>query len=130
MNLIGISSDTMDKADGKQTLDPIKQGRVYLLKIEVPDTKDIVWKVGVASGKNSLDRFMQLMRSWYIHYRIIPRAKIKRDRKSKDSYSDEKKIHKLLRKYSYKPSERVDGHTELFKCSEEIALEMYHKVIK
>ncbi len=106
-----------------------KDRRVYLFKIEMPDTRDIVYKVGVASGKRSLDRFLQVLRSIHIHYNQIGRAKIKRDRKSKDPFVDEKKIHKLLSEYSYTPSEKFDGWTELFECDEETALAAYHSVV-
>jgi len=127
--LIGVSEGAMQKADGKSVATTKNQGRVYLLKIEVPDTKEIIWKVGKASGRSSLDRFMTIMRSWYLSYRVLPRAKIKRDRKSKNALKDEAAIHNLLKIYKYEPSERVDGYSELFKCDEETVLEMYHQVI-
>lgn len=118
MNLIGISKEEMNV-----------NRRVYLFKIEIPDTREIVYKVGVASGERSLDRFLQILRSIHIHYNQIGRAKIKRDRKSDNPFEDEKKIHKLLKEYSYTPNESIEGYTELFKCDEEIALSAYHTVI-
>ncbi|MCF6331046.1 MAG: GIY-YIG nuclease family protein [Sulfurimonas sp.] len=125
--LIGVSENTMSNADGA-ALCGSELTRVYLMKFEMPDTKEIVWKVGKSSGSSSLNRFMQICRAMYIRYRVMPMAKIKRDRKSDSAYECEAKIHKLLQNHAYMPSKKFDGCTEFFKCEEEFIIDVWESV--
>lgn len=126
-NLIGTSEESIDRASGRADKPTKNQGRVYCMKFKLDG--DVVYKIGKASGKSSIDRFMQVLRSIYLSYKVVPMSRLKRDRKSKDPYGDEKAIHNLLKIYSYEPSERFDGYSEFFKAEEEVILDAYHQVI-
>ncbi|MEA1999877.1 MAG: GIY-YIG nuclease family protein [Euryarchaeota archaeon] len=124
--LIGVSNEAMDAAPGS---DVDNQGRVYLLKFQMPDDGKVVYKVGVTHGRSAKKRLVQICEGMFDVYREMPRAKIQRDRKSGDPFVDEKKIHALLAPYSYEPGRRFGGSTEFFYCTKEVAKKAYHEII-
>lgn len=88
-------------------------GRVYVIKLVLPgDT--IVWKIGMVHSARSLDRMMEILRSWFSRYRFVPYAELRLDLECGNPLELEKHIHKILHKHQFIPSEKVEGGTEMF----------------
>ena len=89
-----------------------RYGRVYVLRFELEDT--IVWKVGMTRSDRSLDRMLEILRSFFITYRYIPKVTMRRDKKVIVPLLVEQHMHDALEDYSYTFDKKFDGCTEFF----------------
>jgi len=105
--------------------------RVYVLKIKLRcDEPKYVYKIGKTStGKynkrSSIDRVLEIQRSYYQKYRYTFFCEIKRDRATENAFEIETKLHQMFKEYSFyvSPEKSFDGSTELFDIEE-------HKILK
>jgi hypothetical protein len=87
--------------------------RVYVIKIVLPgDT--VVHKIGMTNTPRSVDRMMEILRSWFMAYRFVPYAELRLDMECRDAYKLEQYIHKILSNNRFEPDLKVDGGTEMF----------------
>ena len=89
-----------------------RYGRVYVLRFELEDT--IVWKVGMTRSDRSLDRMLEILRSFFITYRYIPKVTMRRDKKVIVPLLVEQHMHDALEDYSHTFDKKFDGCTEFF----------------
>ena len=106
-----------------------KQDRVYLLDITFASGMKVV-KIGKSSGKDSLDRMLQIQRDYYNKYRVTFICNIKRDRAVEDAFQVETALHKFFQDYKYTPKIAFDGSTELFNIHLEAAVEVYEHILE
>ena len=99
-----------------------KYGRLYVLRITL-DTGKIVHKVGLCYSDRSVDRMMEVLRSFFSTYRYIPMCVLKRDKKVLIPDLVEKHMHELLAEWSYQFDKKFNGSTEFFEnLDEEVVL--------
>jgi hypothetical protein len=93
---------------------------------------DVVYKIGKASGRSSVDRMMQIIRDFYFKYKVTPRVKIWRDREvcADKVFEFETMLHKFFVKYRYMPIIPFTGCTELFDVPLEDIIQAYEAVIE
>jgi hypothetical protein len=70
-------------------------GRLYVLRFEL-DSGEIVWKVGMCNTDRTLDRMMEVLRSFFKVYRYVPRVTLRKDKKVVTPLLVEKYMHGLL----------------------------------
>ena len=105
------------------------QDRVYLLDITFASGMKCV-KIGKSSGKDSLDRMLQIQRDYYNKYRVTFICNIKRDRAVDDAFRIESELHKFFQDYRYTAKIPFDGSTELFVINIEAAVEAYEYILE
>lgn len=88
-------------------------GRVYVHKFELEDGP-VLWKVGMCESNRTLDRLMEVLRSFFITYRYIPKTRLRKDKKTLVPKLLEKHMHEVLADYKYSFDKKFDGHTEFF----------------
>ena len=88
-------------------------GRVYVLRMDLPDGCK-VHKIGVTKSNRTIDRMMELLRSWFTHYRFVPYTELRLDMECPYPFVLEKHIHKMLAHKQFIPNEHVEGRTEMF----------------
>lgn len=96
-------------------------GRLYVIKLTFPDGL-VVFKVGMTNTDRSIDRMMEILRSWFTKYRFIPHTELKLDREALNPLRLEKLAHKVLKDYQWVPDMKVDGGTEMFTGLDELRL--------
>lgn len=88
-------------------------GRVYVIRIELPgDT--VVHKIGMTHSDRSVDRMMEILRSWFTQYRFVPYVELRLDMQSNCPIDLERHMHKMLHHKQFLPDKKVDGGTEMF----------------
>ena len=103
--------------------------RVYIIKQKLYDTNEYIFKVGKSSGKSSIDRLMQLIRSHFMKYRYTPFATIKRDRATNNAFAIETQLHHEFKQYQYYHDKKVDGANEWFYIREDILLRRFDELL-
>lgn len=88
-------------------------GRIYVIRMELPDGL-VVHKIGMVNSDRSVDRMMELLRSWFTKYRFVPYAEQKLDMSTSYPKELESHIHKILAHRRFLPHMKVDGGTEMF----------------
>lgn len=87
-------------------------GRLYVIKI-ITDNGPI-YKIGMCRNSRSTDRMMEILRSWFVKFRYVPRSELKLDKETGHPRELEYHIHKILKHKKYEPEYKVEGHTEMF----------------
>ena len=108
------------------------KGKLYVLYVW-PEVEDwYVVKIGVTCSKEeTVDRVLEIVRSYYFQYRVIPRVYIKRFREVDDVYAKEKQLHEYFEGYKYEFDKPFSGKTEFFKgIDEEELLDAYDRCVK
>ena len=102
-------------------------GRIYVLRLTLPDGK-IIHKVGMTNSNRSVDRMMELLRSWFTRFRYIPHTVLKLDMECGRPKELEAHIHKVLSHKQFIPHMKVEGRTEMFTGIDEQRLLQYIRV--
>ena len=90
-----------------------------------------VVKIGKSSGKNSVDRMMQIIKSYFKVNRCTFMCEIKRDRVvEQDVFKYETALHRFFDDYRYKAPIAFDGSTELFVVDRQAAVDVYEFVLE
>lgn len=88
-------------------------GRLYVLRMDLPDGT-VVHKIGMTKSNRTVDRMLEILRSWFVNYRFVPYTELRLDMECNDPAKLEKHIHEILESYRYLPDHKVDGGTEMF----------------
>jgi hypothetical protein len=91
-------------------------GRIYIFELEL-DSGEIVHKVGMVNSDSMsrvTDRLMEVLRSFFMTYRYVPRSKIVKAMKFRVPYYVENHLHKLLEDIRYRFPKKFDGSMEFF----------------
>lgn len=88
-------------------------GRIYVIRIELPDDT-IVHKIGITRSDRTVDRMMEILRSWFIRFRFVPYSELRLDMKTFYPTEIEKHIHRMLRHKRFIPHMKVSGGSEMF----------------
>ena len=88
-------------------------GRVYVLRFELPDGC-VIHKIGMTSSDRATDRMMEILRSWFNHYRYVPYCEIRLDMECNQPGKLEKFLHGIFKSKACPPDSKVDGYTEMF----------------
>lgn len=97
----------------KQNVTETTNGRVYLIKLILPNGY-IVHKIGMTHSPRSVDRMMEILRSWFTLYRYVPHAELRLDKETGVPLLLEKHMHEVLKEWKYVPDKKVDGAQEMF----------------
>ena len=97
-------------------------GRLYVIKLVLKDGTE-VHKIGMCNSDRSTDRMMEILRSFFMVYRYVPYAELRRDKKVRIPYIVESYIHRLLKEYRYKFDKKFNGNSEAFEIDEDSFLE-------
>ena len=89
------------------------RGRVYVIRVTLPGGL-VVYKIGMTNSPRSVDRMMEILRSWFMQYRFVPHTELKLDLECSHPRELEQHIHKVLSRQQFIPSKKVDGGTEMF----------------
>ncbi len=101
-------------------------GRVYVIKIILPDLA-VVHKIGMCHSNRSVDRMMEILRSWFSKYRFVPYTELRLDMESNYPRQIESHIHKVLSHKQFIPNEKVSGGKEMFTDVDEFRVIQYLK---
>ena len=96
----------------KVRVQDVSVGRVYVFKFELEDT--VVYKVGMCHSDRTVDRFMEVLRSYFQVYRYVPKASILKFKEFDNPLLVEQHLHKELKEYAYRFPKKFDGSTEFF----------------
>ena len=91
-------------------------GRVYIFELILEDGTELV-KVGMVNSDSMsrvTDRLMEVLRSFFMQYRYVPKSRIVKAKKFLIPYIVENHLHKLLAELKYKSDKKFDGYNELF----------------
>ena len=119
----------------KQRIATKNPGWVYIMKFTLREHSKPVYKIGITrkSGeiRQPVDRMLQILRSYYTHYRYIPECTVKRFREVANCFTIETRLHRHFRELRYVPKGKsFDGSTEMFTgFAEAYLLEMFAKAI-
>jgi len=102
-------------------------GRIYVLRMTLSEGK-IIHKVGMTNSNRSVDRMMELLRSWFIRFRYVPYTVLKLDMECGRPKELEAHIHKVLAHKKFIPHMKVEGRTEMFTGIDELRLLQYIRV--
>jgi len=104
--------------------------RVYIIKCRLENNQGFIYKIGKSSGKNSVDRMMQLIRSFFMNYRYTPIFEIKRDRPCENAFAIETQLHQDFRSCKYYHDKKIDGANEWFYVPrEDLLLQRYDELL-
>jgi len=103
--------------------------RVYIIRARFESTSTPVFKIGVSSGKSSVDRLLQLERSFFMKYRYMFFAAIKRDRPAPNAFAIETELHHRFADKRYYHDKPIDGKDEWFKVEEDELLRAYDDLL-
>jgi len=106
---------------GKNTSDDLCT--LYVMKF-VLDDGSTIYKVGITCIK-PVDRMLQVLRSFFMAYRYMPRASLKRFRKVENHFDKETELHHEFADYRCTFESIFDGHTECFDIDEALLLARY-----
>ena len=96
-------------------------GRLYVIKFEF-DEGLVLHKVGMCNSNRTLDRLLEIMRSFFVINRYMPRATIRKDKRTKVPLLLERHMHSLLGEWSYSFDKAFAGSGEFFKDLDEEVL--------
>lgn len=99
-------------------------GRVYVLRIDLPDGNTI-HKIGMTNSDRSTDRMMEILRSWFNHYRYVPYCELRLDMECSHPSKLEKFMHNVFKSRACPPDSSVQGYTEMFNGINEARLLNY-----
>ena len=91
-------------------------GRVYIFELILEDGTEL-YKVGMVNSDSMsrvTDRLMEVLRSFFMQYRRVPKSRIVKAKKFLIPYYVETHLHKLLAELKYKSDKKFDGSNELF----------------
>ena len=88
-------------------------GRVYVIKMVLPGG-EVVHKIGMCNSNRSVDRMMEILRSWFMRFRFLPYSELRLDMETGRPLEIEEHIHKVLYHKRYTPRYKVEGGTEMF----------------
>lgn len=91
-------------------------GRVYIFELELQDGT-VVRKVGMVNSDSMgrvTDRLMEVLRSFFMQYRYVPKSRIVKAKKFRIPYYVETYLHRLLDDIRYKFDKKFDGCKEFF----------------
>jgi len=91
-------------------------GRVYIFEIVLEDGTEL-YKVGMVNSDSMsrvTDRLMEVLRSFFMQYRYVPKSRIVKAKKFLVPYYVETHLHKLLAELKYKSEKKFDGSNEMF----------------
>jgi len=98
-------------------------GRVYVHKF-ILDDGTILHKVGMCETNRTIDRLMEITKSFLVTYRYIPNIRLRKDKKTLVPRLLEKYMHDLLDEYRYDFDKKFDGYKEFFiDIDEEVLLD-------
>lgn len=103
-----------------------KIGKLYVIRLTLPDNT-IVHKIGMCYSDRSVDRMMEILRSWFTYFRFVPYTELKLDLTSERPQALEKHIHNVLKSNRFIPNHKVEGDTEMFMDIHEDKLLTYIK---
>ena len=107
--------------------------RVYIMKIlkfQEDGSRLTLYKIGKSSGKSSVDRMLQLMRSHFMQYRYSPFITIKRDRACENAFEIESTLHRQFKENRFFYDKPVEGKNEHFYIDrEDVLLKAYDELI-
>lgn len=101
--------------------------RLYLMRFQLDDT--VVYKIGKASGTSSVTRMLQIIRDYFMKYRVTPIVSIKRDRPCADAFKIEADLHHHFSNLRYSPEKAFTGSTECFHTDEDYAVDLYERAL-
>jgi hypothetical protein len=96
-------------------------GRIYVLKITLMDHQ-VIHKIGICHSPRSVDRMMEVLRSWFQYHRYVPMTELRLDMPCNSPGKVEKYLHEILYDYRFDPGKNTDGYTELFTGVNEVRL--------
>jgi hypothetical protein len=99
-------------------------GRIYVVRMELPDGV-IVHKIGMCNSNRSVDRMMEILRSWFTRFRFVPYTELKLDMNTNYPKQLESHIHKILNHKRFTPHMEVEGRTEMFNGIDELRVLHY-----
>jgi len=89
---------------------------VYIFELELDDGT-MIHKVGMVNSDSMsrvTDRLMEVLRSFFMVYRYVPKSRIVKAKKFLIPYIVENHLHKLLAELKYKSDKKWDGYDEVF----------------
>jgi len=101
-------------------------GRVYIFELDIDG--EIVHKVGMVNSDSMgrvTDRLMEVLRSYFMVYRVVPRSRIVKAVKVRVPYYVETYAHSLLEGLEYHFDKKFDGCNEFFQGLDEVELGQY-----
>jgi hypothetical protein len=101
-------------------------GRIYVIRMELPGDL-VIHKIGMVNSNRSVDRMMELLRSWFMRYRFVPYAELRLDMETSYPRELEAHMHKMLAHRQYIPHMKVEGRTEMFHSLDEFRVLHYLK---
>lgn len=101
-------------------------GRVYVIKMLLPDDT-VVHKIGMCNSSRSVDRMMEILRSWFVKFRFVPYSELRLDMQTHQPKELESHIHKILRHKQFVPNHKVNGGNEMFTDVDELRVIQYLK---
>ena len=105
-----------------RTLDQTQVERVYVLQIKLTDDT-IIYKVGKTSNNRTVERVLEISRSFFMKYRYFPEIRVRLDMKTPAALLVEKHMHNLLGEYQYLGLDsKVSGYSEMFTDIDETTL--------
>lgn len=110
--------------------DRTDEGKLYIIKTKFREEEDWVYKIGVTTKEQPIDRLLEILRSHFMINRYIPECTIKRFKTVTTVYSKETKMHKYFKEQQYIPEKKFQGSTEYFKVNEELLLQVYKDCIE
>jgi hypothetical protein len=81
--------------------------------MELPDGV-VVHKIGMTGSDRTVDRMMEILRSWFTRFRYVPFTLQKLDMVTNYPKELEKHIHQILAHKRFTPHMKVEGRTEMF----------------
>ena len=102
-------------------------GRVYVIKA-VLSADTTIHKIGMVHSARSVDRMMEVLRSWFTQYRFVPYTELRLDMEFPYPRELEQHMHKILAHQQFIPSKKVDGGTELFTDIDEFRVIQYMRM--
>ncbi len=88
-------------------------GRLYVIKMVLPDDT-VVHKIGMTNSNRSVDRMLEILRSWFMNFRFVPYTEMRLDMECQDPGKLEAHIHHVLESKRFVPNHKVEGGTEMF----------------
>jgi hypothetical protein len=110
----------------KRVVERTGEGRLYIIKL-VLENNDVVHKIGMTHSDRSIDRMMEILRSWFVQYRYVPLAKLRLDHATGVPLLFEKHMHEILKEYKWVPDKKVSGGQEMFQDLDEAVVIDYIK---
>ncbi len=104
--------------------------RVYIVKMKLYESNDnFIYKIGKSSDKRSVDRLMEVSRSFFQSYRYTPFCRLLRDRECENGFDIETKLHQHFKSTQYYFDKKFNGNTEFFLCREDELLKVYDELL-